>query len=64
MLPHGVPSNLDAGNGAVDSPSFVEVVMSGARELVAGFISTAFISYFATQKSLVTPIAELAGTTT
>jgi hypothetical protein len=41
-----------------------EVVMRGARELVAGFRSTAFISYFATQNSVETPIAALAGTST
>jgi hypothetical protein len=64
MLTHGVPSNLDAGNGLVESPSLAEVVMRGARELVAGFRSTAFISYFATQNSVETPIAALAGTST
>jgi hypothetical protein len=61
MLTHGTPSNRDAGNGLVESPSSVDEALVPASALVAGFISTAFISYLAAQKSVATSIDEFAG---
>jgi hypothetical protein len=64
MLTHGVKSAREAGKGLVESPLLAEVVDAPANGSEAGFLSTGFISYSATQNSPFIPMLVFGGTPT